>query len=59
MKHFTDLWNLIGGHRLPSEDDGPARRTQIIIVATFASAACMTPATSFSTLRCSRRAMRN
>lgn len=39
MSRLTTLWHLIGGHPLPEEEDGPAARTQIIVLATFASAA--------------------
>lgn len=35
---FRTLWYLVGGHPLPEEDDGPAARTRIVVLATFASA---------------------
>lgn len=37
---WTRLFDLIGGRRLPEEDDGPAHRYQLMIGATLASALC-------------------
>lgn len=39
MSRLKTLWHLIGGHPLPEEEDGPAARTQIAVLAAFASAA--------------------
>ncbi len=38
MPRLGILWHLIGGHPLPEEEDGPAARTQIAVLALFASA---------------------
>ena len=38
MPRISILWHLIGGHPLPEEEDGPAARTQIAVMAAFASA---------------------
>lgn len=38
MTRIRTLWYLIGGHPLPEEEDGPAARTRIIVLAAFASA---------------------
>ena len=38
MSRLKTLWQLVGGFPLPDEEDGPARRTQIVLTATAASA---------------------
>lgn len=38
MKQLRALGQLLGGHALDEEDDGPARRIQVVLVAVLASA---------------------
>lgn len=38
MNHLKILLKMAGGHALDAEDDGPARRTQVVILAAVAAA---------------------
>ncbi len=39
MNHLKVLLKMAGGHALAAEDDGPARRTQVVVLAALAAAA--------------------